>query len=260
MAKIDHIIENGILKEYRGSFVNISIPEGVIEVKNDTFEMFVDRKEIKTVHLPKSLIKIPQFQHCSNLSEVTVGDDPDVNELTNWENSIKAIDPYTFRYTGLEWFYLPGNVEEIGEYAFADCPNLRIGIGGNEIKKIGKYAFQNSGIPKFYLFESTVETIEEGAFSNCKNLRIVFLGNGIKKISAYAFANCVNIHEIFLPKSLEIIEKDAFIGCKNLIVYAETQSPPVGWINTKKDKWNPEDALVFYGVEPPPFILSDMLS
>lgn len=244
--KPQHLIENGILKEYHGNYDIVSIPEGVTEVKSDTFEMFVDRKETTNVFLPDSLIRIPQFQHCRNLSYVTIG------------NNVTHIDPHTFKDTGLLNICVPDSVETIGDYAFSDCKRLTFCVLGYGLKLIGKCAFQNSGLEKLIIFDSPVEVIGEGAFQNCVNLSYVHLGSTLNKIGSNAFSNCTMLREIFIPKSVKTIEPDAFKGCKNLTIYVEHASKPDEWIETAQESWNCEDSLVFYDVEEPPFLNGDI--
>lgn len=87
---------------------------------------------------------------------------------------------------------LPSSVEVIGEFAFADCKNLKkVIIGGTH-------------------------TVGYSAFRNCNKLSSLTLPEGIKVIDDSAFENCIMLGVVEIPNSLESIGVNAFIGCDRL--------------------------------------------
>lgn len=68
----DFLIEGGVLIAYRGSFLNVEIPEGVRVI---AAEVFQDHTEIKSVSLPDSLKVIGEgaFEGCSQLRQIQFG-------------------------------------------------------------------------------------------------------------------------------------------------------------------------------------------
>lgn len=88
--------------------------------------------------------------------------------------------------------HLPSSIEVIGEFAFADCKNLK--------KVVIKGA----------------DTVGYAAFKNCKKLSSLILPDGIRHIDDCAFENCVMLGKVEIPSSLESIGVNAFIGCDRL--------------------------------------------
>src|SRR3712207_2361421 len=72
-------------------------------------------------------------------------------------------------------------------------------IAGEEVKKVGVYAFKACrNLEKIYLPDS-VEDVMEFAFSWCENLKDVRLPEGIDRIAIQAFVNCSNLKTLKLP-------------------------------------------------------------
>ena len=135
---------------------------------------------------------------------------------------------------------IPGNIKEIGDYAFSGCSQLSsIDLGNTEI--LGSYIFEESTslktviIPKevteasYTLTDSSVETVtfEEGIANipeyicynaeQLKNVTIYEKTNTEDEyvIGKYAFSG-TNISDIQLPKSLNEIGESAFSNCESL--------------------------------------------
>ena len=73
----DFIIENGVLKQYKGSDANVVVPDGV-EVIGET--AFFEHREIQTISLPAGLMEIEgqinggAFYGCTGLTHITLPD------------------------------------------------------------------------------------------------------------------------------------------------------------------------------------------
>lgn len=84
---------------------------------------------------------------------------------------------------------LPAGLEIIGEYAFAECDNLKkVTVKG-------------------------CKTISVGAFRESRSLSKISLPKDLELIDDLAFENCVMLGKIKMPKGLKSIGHDAFMGC-----------------------------------------------
>ena len=117
----------------------------------------------------------------------------------------------------LKTITLPDRISEIGSFAFRTCGLNSILIPGN-VTKIGKYAFSGCELVSAEL-EEGIETIPEGLFSvsgdNIK-LETVILPDSLKHIGTYAFGGCASLSELTIPSSVQTIGSCAFVGCTSL--------------------------------------------
>ena len=89
-------------------------------------------------------------------------------------------------------------------------------MADSQLKVIGSYAFQNTGIQEIAL-PSTVSTIGVYAFKGCSNLQSVSLGKESKlsTIGIYAFANTA-ISNFVIPAGVEELPSSLFYQCTQL--------------------------------------------
>lgn len=108
---------------------------------------------------------------------------------------VKDLPSYYFGDWGHQAFdtvKVPGYIEKISEYAFADTTFEEITIG--------------DGVKEIYY----------GAFSGCHNLTTVTFPESLEFIDDYAFEDCSKLKTITLPKSLQEVGKDLFAKCNYL--------------------------------------------
>ncbi len=87
---------------------------------------------------------------------------------------------------------IPKSVTSIGEYAFAECPNLtKVVIKGSNF-------------------------IGRSAFRDCKALLTLKLPSNLESIDDFAFEGCTVLGTVKIPKGLKTIGTDAFMGCEKL--------------------------------------------
>ena len=87
---------------------------------------------------------------------------------------------------------IPKSVASIGEYAFAECPNL------------AKVVIKGSNF------------IGRSAFRDCKTLMTLTLPSNLETIDDFAFEGCTMLGAVKIPKGLKSIGVDAFMGCEKL--------------------------------------------
>ena len=115
------------------------------------------------------------------------------------------------------------DVDAIGDYAFADCPNLLSVELPSSLKAIDIYAFK--GCKKLYMagimtngmfIPEGVEYIGSHAFEGCESMKILILPNSLTTLEDGAFYGCTNLQDVTIGTGLEAIPEDAFSGCKGL--------------------------------------------
>ena len=202
------------------------------------------------------------FSDCISLEKVTYGIGLDVvskfkfyecNSLSGVSNpdwlSLTGIEQYSFYRTDLRTIYIPENVTEIGDYAFAMSAaigdfnitqDLTIDASGN-LKKIGDYAFRGRAISQTFLPENLPAasgfSLGIGAYQNCEFISPtisipecvsgmgtnVFNGcslalnytwpSTLTTIPDSTFRNCSNLEAFVIPSWVDTIEANAFRNC-----------------------------------------------
>ncbi len=145
----------------------------------------------------------------------------DCDELTSIEfkdNKLKKIGESCFKNcSSIESlsFNDESKLEEIGDYGFFGCINLRE-IKALSVKKVGKGAFYDCVNLVSAEFPSILEISEE-CFYNCKSLkfkeRSINVGTAI---GDRAFAYCTSMSDIVDMSGVTRIGAQAFIGCSSL--------------------------------------------
>lgn len=149
----------------------IVVPDGVKEIGGYTFY----KRNIKSVFLPDSLVRIEEFAFCKcrDLTEITLTD----------------------------------GFKEIMANAFQDCASLaRISFGGCEY--IGKDSFERCALENIVI-PGSVKKIDAGAFGDNRRAREIILEEGVESIGDTAFENC-DVINVSLPNSLKSIGRGAF--------------------------------------------------
>ena len=171
---------------------------------------------------------------------------------------VVEIVPWAFESTSIVDIKIGANIRKIGDEAFYSCEKLSsvtwnhkcdvipdfcffgclnlINFDFSGIEKIGKYAFEKSGLQKVFLPEN-IKIIEIGTFRECSGLRSVtwnctcdvipancffecsnlthFDFSAIKKIEKYSFSRS-GLQEVSFPENIKIIEEGTFKECSGL--------------------------------------------
>lgn len=124
--------------------------------------------------------------------------------------------------TNLKSITLPQSVEEIGNNAFARCPNLTTFSGKfasedgrNLIVENRLVAIAPYGIITFQIPDEVTE-IQSYTFSYCQKLESIILPKNIRKIQSYTFVNCANLQSVTIPETVRRVESKAFINCPSM--------------------------------------------
>ncbi len=166
--------------------------------------------------------------------------DKNVRELTVQEGT-KFIKKYScYDCDQLKSVTFPESLEEIEEAAFSGCSALTsvtFAQNGN-LKKIGKWAFDRTGVTEIDIPEGVEEIVEmafldchalkrlnipksvkkygKGAFGRCTALTDVTIADGVGEIGESAFYECTSLASVAIPASVKKMGKWAFGGCTSL--------------------------------------------
>lgn len=176
------------------NITTITIPEGVTEIKADTFH---GCDKLENLKLPEMLTSIGDnaFAHCEKLTAVKI----------------------------------PEGVTQIGKDAFFFCKSLTSVILPNTLKSIGEAAFEWCSSLKTVVVPNAVESIGESCFEGCTILENVSLGSSLKSIGQYAFEYCDNLKYLtcynLVPPTVYYNSFDSeCYGSTELDVYSNVQS------------------------------------
>lgn len=224
----DFVIEDGILKEYRGPGGDVVVPEGVTSVGPWTFSK---RGDLTSITLPESLTSIGNeaFSYCGNLTSITIPENVTsigYNTFAHCENlanitipeSVTSIGDWAFQYCkNLTNVTIPESVTSIGDYAFDYCVNLTSIIIPEGVTSIGGWAFKYCENLTNITLPESVTSIGGNAFDHCENLTSITIPEGVTSIGIGTFSECKNLTDITIPEGVVSIEQWAFSGCENLI-------------------------------------------
>ena len=147
-----------------------------------------------------------------------------VNAATYGDFEYTLEDDYTCTITGYKGsaanVTIPstiyGNkVSAIGDYAFAENPNIKKVSMPNSVKIIDRGAFQYCGNLESVTIPTSLKEIGSGAFYET-NLKSVVLPTGLKYISSEAFRFCYNLKTVTLPNTVESLGDACFGSCTSL--------------------------------------------
>ena len=112
---------------------------------------------------------------------------------------------------------VPGTINTIEQYAFADCSYLRTISIPEEVKKIARYTFKDCYSLSSIAVPAAVTAIEAGAFSGCMQLSSCTFPDSsrLKSINYYAFKKTA-LRSITIPDSVTDIGNECFQSCGKL--------------------------------------------
>ena len=128
----------------------------------------------------------------------------------------KATVPWVDYKPFLKAVTISSGVTSIGNYAFADCPNLISASIPEGITHIGLAAFENCTNMISAALPSTIVSIGPGAFYDCDGIKSFDLTNNLTEIGSFAFAYCDGISLMDIPGSVKSLGDYSVTFCSNL--------------------------------------------
>ena len=200
----NNLVKIGRVAFEESSISNIEFPESLKYIGDYTFDHC---NNISSIVIPKNVEYIGSyaFTGCNNLSSVII--------KTNKIPLENGCGHDIFRYCQISklelpdsWTYIPNNlfdnagfksgtvvvipssVKRIGKYAFNDSNLEKIKFAGNKLKSVGEMAFAGSKLATI-TFPESLESLEFGAFSRNEYLHEINLPSNLKSIGYMCFAN-----------------------------------------------------------------------
>lgn len=134
------------------------------------------------------------------------------------DRPVSAIGAEAFYFqTLITKITLPDTVEEIDDFAFAGCTELKTIVIPASVTRIGKYAFYGCASLESVIFAGTkLEIIDNFAFDDCVVLSEISLPEGLTSIGDQSFGDCKAIASLTMPSTLKTIGNLTFVGCTAL--------------------------------------------
>ena len=221
------VIENGVLKEYKGQGGDVVIPEGVTSINDGAFYKC---SSLTSIVIPEGVTSIGNwaFNGCSSLTSVvipegvtSIGDSAfaGCSSLTSIviPESVTSIGDSAFwRCSSLTSIVIPEGVTSIGDSAFAGCSSLTSIVIPESVTSIGDSAFWRCSSLTSIVIPEGVTSIGDSAFNGCSSLTSVVIPESVTSIGDSAFWRCSSLTSIVIPEGVTSIGNWAFNGCSSL--------------------------------------------
>lgn len=189
--------EGALFSASGGSGINGVSAKNII-IRGGTIKQnaFYSNKNIESVNLNGNVVfdGYGQFQNCSNLSNMIIGD------------GITSIPQGCFSGCAIKAIVIPDSVIELGETAFSNCKSLKNITLSKSIKKIPNSCFSSCGFETFSIpDDSSIEELENVVFQGCNNLETVYIGKSVNKIGPGCFAGNSYIKNITINRKKDSI-------------------------------------------------------
>ena len=194
------------------AFTELKYFTGLAEIADNAFEGCVSLVEIT---LPEQIttIGLSAFKGCTNLKKIEIPD-----SVTSIGSSAfsgctgELIINSKIIETDYTYDNYPANSND-GWLCNSNFTKLTI---GNNITKIGSYAFEGCSSLTSVTIPDSVTSIGNSALYGCSSLTSVTIGNGVTSIGNSAFYGCRSLTSVNIPDSVTSIGNDAFRGCSSL--------------------------------------------
>jgi hypothetical protein len=227
----DFVIENGVLKEYKGSDASVTIPDNVVEIG---MQAFSNNSVLENISIPTSVkrVETSAFSYCTKLKNVVI------------PNSVTYLGGSVFLgCTNLEEVVLSNKVDTLRGWLFVECKNLKKVVVPASVKHISYYEippFEGFKIdmPKLIVYGNSGSYIQK----YCKKQGIPFkiigkdysaLLDKIKVTSKLNISKSTNkTIKVTIPKGLKKVSK--FTGEEGQVkITYKTSNKKIATVNSK---------------------------
>ncbi|MDD6483769.1 MAG: leucine-rich repeat protein [Clostridiales bacterium] len=196
------VIGDGILYQYRGALINVTLPD---EVKTVNSYAFAGNKDLKSVNTAKAVsLGESAFSGCTGLEEIVM------------EPQLVSVGTSAFKdCTALKSVTIPDTVTKLGEGVFSGCTALYEVNYSSALGEIGPSMFFGNSAMNGLFDLKNVKVIDELAFS-ASGLRSIKIPGGVEVIGDSAFNDCKYAAYAIIPKTVKTIGDNAFLRCISL--------------------------------------------
>ena len=117
-------------------------------------------------------------------------------------------------------------VTAIGDYAFANCYNLKSISIPETVKSINDFSFYSCSGLTSITFPLSITSIGYDAFWNCAGLTSVTIPDSVTSIGAYAFCNCDKMTYVAIGSSVTSIGDQVFVATPLAYITCLAETPP----------------------------------
>ena len=121
--------------------------------------------------------------------------------------------PWSAHNYEIKALVVKSGITAIGDYAFANCANLKSVSIASSVTSIGKGAFMSTGLTSITI-PSNVTSIGVSAFEYCTSLTSVTLPAKLTAVSSRCFFWCTALKSASIPVGVTSIGESAFEACK----------------------------------------------
>ncbi len=199
----------------------LSLPEGLLYIDDTAF----GKAEGLSVKLPVSLQYLSETAFAGNKFQIitALADNPYFAALSTTQQNTSYMflcnkektkilaapgaKPRSFGSSGATYvtaITIPEQITEIGDYAFAQNPNITSVTFHNGIKRFGRSAFFEGKLTSVKLVNPDAE-YDDAVFCGNANLTSATLPEGMPEISRHMFFACSSLSSINMPASLKAI-------------------------------------------------------
>ena len=195
------------------NLTEITLPDSLTSIGNIAF---FGCNSITTVTIPASVTSIGDgaFANCNGLQKVYWNAD----KITALSDEGGIFYDSGNNESGLSIIF-GDSVTTVPAYFAYHCNYLKNVILSDSVKRIGDYAFTESGIAGVYTSDSLpakITDIGEYAFAYCRNLSDLPTLSSLENIEKNAFPGCEKLKVITIEESVTTIGENAFAECTGL--------------------------------------------
>eukprot|EP00984_Skeletonema_dohrnii_P009408 scaffold3606_cov76-Skeletonema_dohrnii-CCMP3373.AAC.1 len=194
--------------------------------------------------IPPGVTRVRIHESLTVIPEEVFDGNPSIEEV-ECHIDVKTVQEYAFYNCPSLRIVIMRGVKVVNGFAFYDCKALTI-VECDKLERIGAEAFDGcKSLTSINLPSARI--VERSAFYNCTALTNVKFGKDLETIGECAFYRCTSLQRITIPlKDGMNIADDTFRGCENLkrvdlveeAVLRDTIAALLleGWRNDMKDK------------------------
>lgn len=211
------------------ALTEVSVPEGVTVLETSTFQ---NCQNLASVTLHDGITKIggSVFRNCAKLSAITLGNKSRTASV-ELPSKLTTIESYLFQgCTSLTHIELPANVKSIGTYAF-EKSGLESIVLNDGVTNLGGNCFNGTKLTEIEL-PATVTAVQANAFANCREGLKVYICAPDALKSIYALSFRLNSKQPYIYADLVVpAGKAAALSEKNYWKTSNITEPAVDCIN-----------------------------